>query len=134
MDKILEKFNKLFDDIQRPIEHWHLIHPEKADTVFHVALQGEALLNNPKWNKGLGFTAEERKAFNLNGRLPSGVQTLDKQCKRAYLQVSAFMPPAYTSIDPSLVHLSLLAESLQFSRTHSCKVSNSRTGFYTTPF
>ncbi|CAE6430444.1 unnamed protein product [Rhizoctonia solani] len=93
MDTILEKFNKLLGDFQRPIEHWHLIHPEKADTVFHVGLRGEALLNNPKWNKGLAFTAEERKAFSLNGRLPSSVQTLDKQCQRAYQQFSSRESP-----------------------------------------
>ncbi|KAH7339626.1 hypothetical protein B0J17DRAFT_656030 [Rhizoctonia solani] len=89
MDKILEKFNKFIEEFQHPIENWHLIHPEKAHTVFHVALRGEALLNNPKWNKGLAFTAEERKAFGLNGRLPSSVQTLDKQCQRAYQQFSS---------------------------------------------
>ncbi|GAB1521326.1 NAD-dependent malic enzyme, mitochondrial [Rhizoctonia solani] len=89
MDKILDKFNKLLGDFQHPIEHWHLVHPEKANTVFHVGLQGEALLNNPKWNKGLAFTAEERKVFGLNGRLPSSVQTLDKQCQRAYQQFTS---------------------------------------------
>ncbi|KAL5631430.1 hypothetical protein ACGC1H_007077 [Rhizoctonia solani] len=89
MDKILDKFNKFIGDFQHPIENGHLVHPEKAHTVFHVALQGEALLNNPKWNKGLAFTAEERKVFGLNGRLPSSVQTLDKQCKRAYQQYSS---------------------------------------------
>ncbi|CAE6514010.1 unnamed protein product [Rhizoctonia solani] len=89
MDNILDKFNKFVEDFQHPIENWHLVHPEKAHTVFHVALQGEALLNNPKWNKGLAFTAEERKVFGLNGRLPSSVQTLDKQCQRAYQQFSS---------------------------------------------
>ena len=87
MDKILDKFNQFFQDSERSIEHWHLIHPEKANTVFHVALKGELLLNSSKWNKGLAFTHEERKAFGLEGRLPSNVQTLDKQCKRAYQQV-----------------------------------------------
>lgn len=101
MDKILEKFNKFIEEIQHPIENvnWHLLHPDKANTVFHVALRGEALLNNPKWNKGLAFTAEERKAFGLNGRLPGNVQTLDKQCKRAYLQVGEdILPPLRGSV------------------------------------
>jgi hypothetical protein len=87
MDAILKKFNKLFDEAQHP-ELWHLVHPEKANTTFHVSLQGETLLKSSKWNKGLAFTHEERKAFDLEGRLPSSVQTLDQQCKQAYLQVS----------------------------------------------
>ncbi|CAE6459169.1 unnamed protein product [Rhizoctonia solani] len=93
MDKILEKFNKFIEDFQHPIEDLHLLHPEKAHTIFHVALRGEALLNNPKWNKGLAFTAEERKTFGLNGRLPSSVQTLEKQCQRAYHQYSSRESP-----------------------------------------
>ncbi|KAG8757725.1 NAD-dependent malic enzyme, mitochondrial [Ceratobasidium sp. 428] len=88
MDVILQKFNKLFDIDQHP-ELWHLIHPDKSDTVFHVALKGEALLSSSKWNKGLAFTSEERKAFKLEGRLPHTVATLDQQCQRAYLQVGA---------------------------------------------
>ena len=55
--------------------------------VFRVALRGEELLNNPRFNKGTAFTVAERKAFGLTGRLPSKVNTLDEQCERAYLQL-----------------------------------------------
>ncbi|ELU42583.1 nad-dependent malic enzyme [Rhizoctonia solani AG-1 IA] len=115
MDKILDKFNKLLGDFQHPIEHWHLVHPEKANTVFHVGLQGEALLNNPKWNKGLAFTAEERKVFGLNGRLPSSVQTLDKQCQRAYQQSAVLKNSFLQSLKQQnwVLYYSLLARHLK---------------------
>ncbi|KAG6919081.1 hypothetical protein DXG01_009334 [Tephrocybe rancida] len=53
---------------------------------FRVALRGAALLSSPRFNKGMGFTLEERKAFGLVGRLPCKVNTIDEQCKRAYDQ------------------------------------------------
>ncbi|KAJ7109850.1 hypothetical protein C8R44DRAFT_800732 [Mycena epipterygia] len=56
-------------------------------TIFRVALRGEDLLNNPRFNKGTAFTVAERKAFGLTGRLPSKVNTLDEQCERAFLQL-----------------------------------------------
>jgi malate dehydrogenase (oxaloacetate-decarboxylating) len=40
-------------------------------------------------NKGSAFTNEERDEFELTGLLPSNVQTLDEQVKRAYAQVSS---------------------------------------------
>ncbi|TFK69066.1 hypothetical protein BDN72DRAFT_768482 [Pluteus cervinus] len=58
-----------------------------ASPVFRVAVRGEAILTNPRFNKGMGFTTEERKAFGLTGRLPSRVNTLDEQCERAYGQL-----------------------------------------------
>ncbi|KAH9082251.1 hypothetical protein EDB83DRAFT_2337249 [Lactarius deliciosus] len=52
-----------------------------------VALRGNAILNDPHWNKGTAFTEEERKQFGLIGRLPYRVNTLDEQCQRAYDQL-----------------------------------------------
>lgn len=37
-------------------------------------------------NKGSAFNAEERDKFDLSGLLPSNVQTLDEQVRRAYAQ------------------------------------------------
>ncbi len=44
------------------------------------------MLNSPQLNKGTAFTAEERKALNLNGLLPPDIGTLESQVKRAYIQ------------------------------------------------
>ncbi|KAF2439919.1 malic-domain-containing protein [Karstenula rhodostoma CBS 690.94] len=49
-------------------------------------LTGNALLRTPYFNKGSAFTEEERDTFRLHGLLPSNVQTLDEQVRRAYAQ------------------------------------------------
>lgn len=53
------------------------------------ALKGSALLTIPYLNKGSAFPPEERSQFHLTGLLPSGVQTLAQQVKRAYEQYSS---------------------------------------------
>ncbi len=42
------------------------------------------LLGHPMYNKGTAFTPEERRAFGLEGLLPSAVNTLDQQARRVY--------------------------------------------------
>ncbi|MPY49717.1 NAD-dependent malic enzyme [Streptomyces acidicola] len=44
-------------------------------------------LVDPLRNRGVAFTPEEREAFGLTGRLPSGVLTLERQAQRAYQQM-----------------------------------------------
>lgn len=44
------------------------------------------MLQTPYLNKGSAFSNEERDAFGLRGLLPTNVQTLDEQVKRAYAQ------------------------------------------------
>ncbi|HEV2377263.1 MAG TPA: NAD-dependent malic enzyme [Streptosporangiaceae bacterium] len=46
-----------------------------------------AVLDDPMSNHGVAFTAAERKARGLTGRLPSAVLTLDQQALRAYGQL-----------------------------------------------
>ena len=57
------------------------------EPIFRVALRGDELLNNPRFNKGTAFTIAERKAFGLTGRLPSRVNSLDEQTERAWAQL-----------------------------------------------
>lgn len=61
--------------------------------IFHVSLRGDTILTSPRFNKGTAFTIPERKAFGLTGRLPSKVNTLEEQCKRAYSQLQAREAP-----------------------------------------
>jgi malate dehydrogenase (oxaloacetate-decarboxylating) len=61
--------------------------PMASQNVVHVALRGESILTNPRYNKGTAFTMNERKQFGLVGRLPHKVNTLDDQCRRAYDQL-----------------------------------------------
>ena len=62
-------------------------------TTVRVAIRGNAILNDPHWNKGTAFTEEERKQFGLVGRLPYRVNTLDEQCLRAYDQLVSLDTP-----------------------------------------
>lgn len=62
--------------------------PLSTSGSINCALTGTSLLNTPYLNKGSAFTADERREFNLRGLLPSGVQTLEQQVKRAYQQYS----------------------------------------------
>jgi malate dehydrogenase (oxaloacetate-decarboxylating) len=45
------------------------------------------ILADPLRDRGMAFTAEEREALGLTGRLPSAVLTLDQQAQRAYKQL-----------------------------------------------
>lgn len=67
-----------------------------ADTAqFHVALRGDEILTNPRWNKGTAFTTAERKAFGLTGRLPYRVNSLEEQQDRAYDQLQSLESPLH---------------------------------------
>ncbi|KAJ3730087.1 hypothetical protein DFJ43DRAFT_1132804 [Lentinula guzmanii] len=57
--------------------------------ISRVALRGEAILTQPRFNKGTAFTAAERKAFGLTGKLPYRINSLDEQCQRAYDQLQS---------------------------------------------
>ena len=58
-----------------------------TNRVLRVALRGDSILTHPRFNKGTGFSASERKAFGLSGRLPYRINTLEEQCRRAYEQL-----------------------------------------------
>ncbi|HWG25307.1 NAD-dependent malic enzyme [Actinospica sp.] len=45
------------------------------------------VLQDPMTNHGVAFSASERNAYGLTGRLPSTVLTLDQQAQRAYRQL-----------------------------------------------
>ncbi len=59
------------------------------DTIV-TSLTGKLLMNTPLLNKGTAFTAEERRAFGLLGKLPARVETLDEQVARAYEQYKRY--------------------------------------------
>ncbi len=49
-----------------------------------VSERGQHLLGHPFNNKGSAFTKDERRAFALEGLLPSAVNTLEQQARRVY--------------------------------------------------
>ena len=46
------------------------------------ATKGQAVLDDPRANKGTAFTIEERERLGLQGLLPHAVETLDRQAER----------------------------------------------------
>lgn len=60
--------------------------PNTGEQTLETSLKGSDLQRAPCLNKGSAFTAEERRAFHLTGRLPESVESLDEQVKRAYHQ------------------------------------------------
>lgn len=53
-------------------------------------LTGKHLMTVAQLNKGTAFSLEERQQFGLLGKLPSRIETLEEQTKRAYVQYQAY--------------------------------------------
>jgi malate dehydrogenase (oxaloacetate-decarboxylating) len=53
---------------------------------YKTRARGLALLSSPLLNKGMAFTAEERRTLGLTGLLPPAISTLAVQVERAYVQ------------------------------------------------
>lgn len=49
-----------------------------------VKMSGYDIINNPMYNKGYGFTDEERTEFKLHGLLPTGYFSLAERSKKVY--------------------------------------------------
>ena len=56
------------------------------DCFHETKFRGLAVLNSPMLNKGIAFTAVERKTLGLTGLLPPDISTLQAQVKGAYIQ------------------------------------------------
>ena len=54
----------------------------------YTAYANSVLLETALLNKGSAFTASERQEFNLDGLLPTAIETIEDQAKRAYHQFS----------------------------------------------
>ncbi len=48
------------------------------------ACGGSQILGQPLYNKGSAFSREERRAFGLEGLLPSAINTIEQQARRVY--------------------------------------------------
>ncbi len=51
-----------------------------------IRARGRSVLTNPMLNRGTAFTIEQRRALGLQGLLPSGVSTMERQLRRVYAQ------------------------------------------------
>lgn len=57
---------------------------ETGEEIIEVSVIGQALLDTPVLNKGMGFTQEEREEFELTGLLPHHISTVEEQLQRNY--------------------------------------------------
>lgn len=58
------------------------------EKVVKLSMSGSEILNTPLFNKGTGFSQEERDALGLNGLIPPRISTVDDQIKRSYYNYS----------------------------------------------
>jgi malate dehydrogenase (oxaloacetate-decarboxylating) len=60
--------------------------------------RGSHVLGHPMYNKGSAFTAEERRAFGLEGLLPAAINTIEQQAARVYENLARKTDPLETYI------------------------------------
>lgn len=71
---------------------------DKNNAYLETALAGKALLAIAQLNKGTAFTQQERLDFDLIGKLPAQVETLEEQVHRAYNQFLSYTAPINRNI------------------------------------
>lgn len=74
------------------------------DIHLETSLTGKELLTISQLNKGTAFTAEERHAFGLKGKLPDHIETLEQQIFRAYQQFQQFETKKQKNIYLNVLH------------------------------
>ena len=56
-------------------------------------MRGAAVIADPLYNKGTGFSVEERRSLSLEGLLPAEVNTIERQCERIYTSIKKASEP-----------------------------------------
>ena len=64
-----------------------------------VPKKGTSVLRYPLYNKGIGFTAEERRRFELDGLLPAQFNDIDVQAERVFKSIMYNPDPVGRHID-----------------------------------
>ena len=70
------------------MEHLDFLHTPEGPDEIACPYRGQALLNQPMFNKSSAFSAEERVTFGLLGLLPPTVSTLAQQEQRVYENIA----------------------------------------------
>jgi malate dehydrogenase (oxaloacetate-decarboxylating) len=82
------------------MEDFKLERSPAGDRLF-VNKSGPELLRYPLYNKGLGFTPEERRSFGIEGLLPAEFNEIEKQAERLYASIIYNPDPVGRNIDLS---------------------------------
>ncbi len=79
---------------------------DSSGKISHIetSLTGNDLLNTSKLNKGCAFSLQEREDFNLIGLLPTGVETLQQQSNRMYMQFRSHLTNLGKNIYLNVLH------------------------------
>lgn len=78
--------------------------PKTGAETISTSLAGKPLLSTPQLNKSTAFTLEERHAFNLLGKLPARIETLEEQVQRCYKQYSSYTTPLKRNVFLNELH------------------------------
>ena len=84
------------------MDKFELIKTPEGDKV-KVDLTGTELLRAPIYNKGIGFTAEERRRFGIEGMLPPQHNDIEMQADRTYHTICFNKDPVGQNIDLGLL-------------------------------
>ena len=82
------------------METFKLERSPSGDRLF-VNKSGPELLRYPLCNKSMGFTPEERRTFGIEGLLPSGFDSIEKQAERLHASIIYNSDPVGRYIDLS---------------------------------
>ena len=82
------------------METFKLERSPSGDRLF-VNKSGPELLRYPLCNKGMGFTPEERRTFGIEGLLPAGFDSIEKQAERLHASIIYNKDPVGRYIDLS---------------------------------
>jgi malate dehydrogenase (oxaloacetate-decarboxylating) len=66
------------------------LYDKQGQEYITTSISGKLLLGIHQLNKGTAFTAEERRAFRLCGKLPARIESLEEQVQRSYRQFKAY--------------------------------------------
>lgn len=78
--------------------------PKTGEKYLETSLSGKLLLTTPQLNKGTAFSEAERSEFDLTGKLPVPIETIEQQAKRAYLQYESYQTDLQKNIFLNKLH------------------------------
>jgi malic enzyme len=80
---------------------WHVA---RRGNPLSVALRGFELLREPLYNKGSAFTVRERLELGLEGLLPTGVNTMDRQVQKMRNELKKYTDPLAKYVELAELH------------------------------